>query len=249
MSSRIASAGGSPPRRALMQPALPIVSITQPTGRCKFGISPVCPSPLRNDTLAGKLTQGNLAESVKTASNGADKSGMFHALHLYHKAIRKLTGSPLQRVLMYLRTMALLILQLLPPPTSPSILMVPIVSLCFLAPLAWGTSVVFAPQQALELPIVQELLIVRFSLSRSKTLSFLLRNPSQYFLLLQSHLSSRTMCTLVWQSKRLSKTCHHVKIALARRSRQQTHKEFIHLQLVYSWRSKLIIIQNNLRFR
>lgn len=36
MTSGSASAGGSPPRRALMQPALPIVSITQPTGRGTF---------------------------------------------------------------------------------------------------------------------------------------------------------------------------------------------------------------------
>ena len=150
---------------------------------------------------------------------------------------------------MYLRTMAPLTPQLLTPPTSPSISMVPIVALCFLAPPAWGTSVVFAAQQALELPIVPDLLIVRLSLSRSKILSFLPKNPSQDFLLLQSYLSSRTMCMAVWQSRRLSKTCHHVKIGLARRSHQQMHKEFIHLQLVYSWRSKLTVTQDNLSFR
>jgi hypothetical protein len=79
MTGRIACNGGSPPRRALVQPALPLVSITQPTGRGSFEFSPNHPSPLRSVTVAGSLTRANLMESTMTASNGTDKSGKFYA--------------------------------------------------------------------------------------------------------------------------------------------------------------------------
>jgi hypothetical protein len=83
MTSRITSSGGSPPRRALVQPALPLILIKQPIGLGTFECSLICPSPLRNISVGGTLTRANLNESAKTASSGTDKSGKLEALKTY----------------------------------------------------------------------------------------------------------------------------------------------------------------------
>jgi hypothetical protein len=81
MTSQIASTSGSPPRRALVQPALPLVPMKQPAGRGMFESLPNRPLPAEKCHLVGALTRANLKESTSAASNGTEKPGTFHAPH------------------------------------------------------------------------------------------------------------------------------------------------------------------------
>jgi hypothetical protein len=79
MASLTTPTGGSPPRRALLQPALPVVLIKQSTGHGTCESSPARPPALRNATVVGTLSRANLSESMKTTSHNTGKSGKSYA--------------------------------------------------------------------------------------------------------------------------------------------------------------------------
>ena len=80
MANRIVSAGDSPTRRILVQPALPKVSITPATGRGMFEFSPNRSSLLRNLTVAGNIIGANLMERNAATDRGADNPGKWYTL-------------------------------------------------------------------------------------------------------------------------------------------------------------------------
>jgi hypothetical protein len=80
MANRIPSPGDSPPRRILVQAALPKVSITPATGRGMCEFPPNRSSLLRNLAVAGNLTRANAMECSMTTGGGTDNSGKLYSL-------------------------------------------------------------------------------------------------------------------------------------------------------------------------
>jgi hypothetical protein len=74
MANRIPSPGDSPPRRILVQAALPKVSITPATGRGMCEFPPNRPSLLRN------LAVANVMECSTTTGGGTGNSGKLYTL-------------------------------------------------------------------------------------------------------------------------------------------------------------------------
>ena len=80
MANRIPSPGHSPPRRILVQAALPKVSITPATGRGMCEFPPNRASLLRNLAVAGNLTRANVMECSTTTGGGTDNYGKLYTL-------------------------------------------------------------------------------------------------------------------------------------------------------------------------
>jgi hypothetical protein len=104
MASHKVPTSDSPPRRALVQPALPVVLIKQSTGRGTFDSSPARPSVLINATAVSNLSLEDLNEPTKTPSNDTNKSGKFYAPQLFRARLQ----SPMFQRLRHSQTAQLL---------------------------------------------------------------------------------------------------------------------------------------------